>query len=459
MRHGDMERLEAFTRDSHSLRVSVSNIAAMCGFHPWKNLPELFLMNLVYQGSLGQELLRRDSELLGLELISQEERLLDLARKSGAMQAVEAALAVKKGTVTSIQVAAQVKKRAIEIAAKKLSPSELKELQEGVRSAVDTGFGTALEDNALDLYQQKTGWPVEERNAEIRIWPFQISGEDTVIPIHPAMPAQRSNLSNSSQKPHSENTPIDLTLEDEIDNTLPQNSIQGSTEETISKEKPLQPPVEQISNKAFFSILGSVDGIREELFINGEDHEEDDWVIQKVIVECKHRMNRITPVPPLFEQIQTTAYCLMYDVNEADIVQVLRTGKAERPVRKRAKRELVSNSPEKQATLDNWVKNNTLDKNESSKVESMDAANITISVSRILLDDPVMQHRKQWNQVILPRLRNFVEAVYRVRDDDDRRYRMLSALAEQAINSIAPWNLLFQECPWLKDCDTAFQKI
>ena len=49
-----------------------------------------------------------------------------------------------------------------------------------------------------------------------------------------------------------------------------------------------------------------------------------------------------------------------------------------------------------------------------------------------------------------------VTAINAIRGDDDKRYRLLAALAEDNNGSAAAWQLLFDECPWLRDCDTAF---
>jgi hypothetical protein len=277
-------------------------------------------------------------------------------------------------------------------------------------------------------------------------------------------------------------------------------------------------------------------------------------------------MNKSFHSPPLYDQIQTTAYCLMYNVNDADIVEVVRKAKPHNAHKKlktedlrsenqfcsghaapetvaadlastkagstlncdhltpeidvidlaSAKAESQSSAPEsdrdgltstKNVTGTNNVPANvgntknrkersigggSADKKtiiEQSKGEyhtcnnsepqtndvsatadvaltpneqqtdsnklSTSAATIEINVKRVSLDDPIMQHRRNWKDVVLPRLRSFVEAVYRVRADDDKRYRLLSGMSDPSGNSEA-WNVLHEECPWLKDCDTAF---
>jgi hypothetical protein len=91
----------------------------------------------------------------------------------------------------------------------------------------------------------------------------------------------------------------------------------------------------------------------------------------------------------------------------------------------------------------------------SKKGPERDIACITISISRISIDDEIMQHRKHWHEIILPRLRMFVEAVYKIRRDDDKRYRLLASVADNS--TATSWQILFDECPWLETCDTAFR--
>ena len=481
---------QAFRSQRHSLRLSASNIAAVAGFHPWKNLIEL-LQDLVYQGYAGKELLRQDTELLGIEIVDSEQVLKDLAKRAGATAAVADALRVKDGSkmVPTVQAAGAIKEKAIQEAAKKLTTRELKIFKDGVRSAVDTGFGTKHEDDALDIYEKSVGWPVTERNAEVRAWSFRTTDNNSVTPMDEASPLWKSgafvgNAAGSSAAKRSK-VLVDLTSDTARDN------IQSDEDEKHGALNQTEP-----APKPFFSILGSVDGIRDELTPGCED-DDDSWVIRQVIVEVKHRMRRVQPTPPLYEQIQTTAYCLMYNVNDADLVQVLRT--QERPEPK------SGSSGKDQSTLDSWIKSSGGDaesvegKSSESKPAAAGAVEVkedddaavsaqiteeskfntgrdeqklcedrrilsqkrerekgktVISVSRVSLDDPIMRHRQQWNNVILPRLRSFVEAVYCIRSDDDKRYRLLTAVSEMATDTA--WQILFDECPWLQSCDTAF---
>jgi hypothetical protein len=57
-----LEDVLNFRNHNWGLRLSVSNVAAMAGFHPFTSLPQLMLQ-LVYQSALGQELLNHDCRL------------------------------------------------------------------------------------------------------------------------------------------------------------------------------------------------------------------------------------------------------------------------------------------------------------------------------------------------------------------------------------------------------------
>jgi len=170
-----------FQYQNHSLRINVSELAACAGFHPYKCLPRLFLEH-VYQGFDGQALLRHDIQLLGLSLVSEEDQWKDLAKKAGTetLHALQTALRVQRGEqkLASIQHAEKLQTSVLQAAriSNKLSAKELHVLQEGARQSIHTGFGTAWEDEALDMYERQCGWPVEHRNSEVRVWDFGNDG-------------------------------------------------------------------------------------------------------------------------------------------------------------------------------------------------------------------------------------------------------------------------------------------
>ncbi|KAI2489471.1 hypothetical protein MHU86_25111 [Fragilaria crotonensis] len=319
-----IDRIDAFKKQGNSLRIPASRIAALAGYHPFAVLPKL-LIDLVYQGPVGHALRLQDCHDLGIELVSTDVLLMELAQKAGSdtAKALEEAIKVKEGSqvLENVKAAARIKMRIMEEAkkSKNLNREELKRLEEGSRSYVDTGFGTSHEDSALDLFQRQCGWEVRDRNASIINWPFArsedvgyVAEEPTVVPLAEA----------SAREPHGQ---VD-------EHPHPVHRMNSEDDGLIDKQKV----------KPFFVICGAVDGVRDELCccpndITDRQVGDDDWKLRKVIVECKHRMRRGNATPPLYDQIQTTAYCLMYGTEVADIIQVFRKEKQNNPPAKRTK--------------------------------------------------------------------------------------------------------------------------
>jgi hypothetical protein len=245
--------------------------------------------------------------------------------------------------------------------------------------------------------------------------------------------------------------------------------------------------MDEESLKPFFRIVGAVDGIRDELYMdsskppagtskdksppasaasssisnndehdtnkqqdatniecNFSDDEEDNWTLRPIIVECKHRMKEAKLPPPLYDQIQTCLYCHMYNVEDADLVQV---------VRRKNKRIEKENDALGNETEDGKV-GNGICKTRSTTDETK------ITVTRVSLNDRIYNHNHHWHATLLPRLASFADAVYSVRKDDGKRYRLLMAQSEGVSDDAEEesWRLLWEECPWLRHCDTSFAK-
>ena len=546
-----------FQYQDHSLRINASEISAVTGFHPYRSLAKV-LMNHVYQGRAGQELKDHDAKLLGIEFISEDQVLLELAKKAGTetSNALESAFRVKSGKtkLETVEIADKVKKKVLDEArkSKKLTKVELKQLEESARDSVNTGFGNAWEDKALNMYERQCGWEVRDRNVEVRTWSFRKDGDLSVTPMAPAyVPVRdRSRSHTLVPNPKRQKTQelVDLVCESSfIDGaeTIPINESVITNDSIFQGEDRRDKP--PYSDPPFFSIRGAVDGIREELAPSGKNPaltpgspgDDSSWVLNRVIVECKHRMSRLQVSPPLYEQIQTTAYCLMYDVQDADIVQVLRK-QVPRATRNKSKPKQMlpqgapitqffsSKSSEKENSVKGVQEQKAADVGsgnsshggeekksgvlktntdlaetprssgdtfddvkdgqapkppvsvpcdspqdqvqESSSLSAItttittrpvdnknDAIFLEIGVNRVSLDDPMLQHRHNWNNIILPRLRSWTDAVYAIKRCDDKRYRLLQSMIEPPDLAQA-WQILFDECPWLRHCDTAFHR-
>lgn len=574
-------RWKLFQNQKHSLRIPVSEIASCVGYHPYRDLVQLALRQ-VYQGSAGQELLRHDAKLLGLRLESEEELLMEIAEQAGkaTKDAWKAVVQVQSGDrkVESVEQAQTLSKAVLERAkeSKKLSRMQLQQLEQASKQNVNTGFGTCWEDQALDMYEKQLGTEVRARNEVVKVWPFiRVDNGTTVRPLkEPYCHGQAVFSSDILAEPEPKRQ-----KNDELDKA----SGLISADKTTKKQK-----------EYFFSLRGAIDGIRDELVPNDScevnDDDDSSWVLQPIIVECKHRMNRLQPSPPLYEMIQIAAYCKMYDAKEGDLLQVLRKKKRiPRAVRVEKQRRpaepddkfnqqklpfaATSNKENKendkvepnskpiddQATDESGEKHErvtsantnasvqqkigadkeeplvvgdtdevlgttgdgdaepvqedrasircepvgpqsdetssekvpeakpslTVEPNEKGNVETVkedpggadkDKTTMEISVCRISMDDVRYQLNHNWESMILPRLKSWVEGIYEIRSSDDKRYRLLIASSSSSLSSAIgddddgileqqslqqlrdAWNILFQECPWLVDCDTQFSR-
>jgi hypothetical protein len=266
------------------------------------------------------------------------------------------------------------------------------------------------------------------------------------------IPNQEVEINQLSLQERNDAETIDLVEDSENDDF---GEVDGTMYEEKSSAEDVEPP--------FFSILGSVDGLREEIVSVGNGNDDDSWRIERLVVEVKHRMRRIHKVPPLYEQVQAVVYALMYNTNATEIVQVLRSTPGQHKGYKNKKTKVEESSPRdtaRQLSLDTWIKSKPLEATESEVEEKTSSPSFEMSVNRVSVDDPVLKHGQSWLEIVLPRLRSFVEAVYNIRSDDCKRYRLLLANSQDPGGStLEGWELLHEECSWLQFCDTAYRRL
>ncbi len=486
------KQLSNFKNSSHSLRISASSVAALCGLHPFQNLPQL-MFDLVYQSYYGQLLLQKDAHALGLILVDakthEQQTMLSLASSvsSETKALIQQVLEVSEGkrklqSVEEVQsIQRQIKVQAMEAQQSgKLTQHQVESLIESSRGHVSTGFGTCHEEEALDIYEKRVGVRVRERNETLMEWHFQrklASGGDSEIgvtasPLRGARRRRRRDWTDCSSRRDGTNNNNNNNGDD---GTPGQCVDMGSGDDKARKELIDSNSDNQKSvEEPFFLIVGAVDGIRDELYVdssmstageedqlhndnvdpsNGHcnnskiscpDNDEDPWSIRPIVVECKHRMKNAIVPPPIYDQIQTSLYCHMYNVDDADLIQVVRRNS--RPIKAEY----------------NAQENRSIEFDGDWKCKTRD---IEITVTRVSLNDPLYEHRHHWKATLLPRLASFVDAVYCVRKDDSKRYRLLMALIRSqqvdACNADAEdeaWKVLWDECGWIRDCDTAFEQ-
>ena len=224
-----------------------------------------------------------------------------------------------------------------------------------------------------------------------------------------------------------------------------------------------------------------MDGIRDELITSSvattgkeqpadetrnevEDGDEDNWSFRQVVVECKHRMHRVQPTPPLYEMIQATTYCLMYQTEVAELLQVLRI----EPPKKQSGRETQKEHRQYSVAIIDTPTTGVLSESASVQLDTQDVvpknkesgkalSSMKISVCRLTVDDPVFGHRQNWYAVVGPRLVEWTKGVYHVRRHDELRYRLLMALSTTEHMEEA-WSVLYEQLDWLHDCDTSYRR-
>ena len=467
-------------------------------------------------------MLQQDARVLGCQLVSEEERVQSLIQKAGTVQlqhAMQQVQAQQRSTTQTIQHVAALQQRVVQAAseAARLTRAEQEFLTQNSRTAVYTTFGRHFENDALDEWARQTQTEIRARNEAIMEWPFRqcdngnhTAEEEkaTVIPLGPAraLPIRQSRrrkrtkrveMTDSSTTPTSNHAdskcrPIDATKTDNTKSPVEVIDLASSDNDDDEISSTAEDAVADVTintePKPFFSIVGSIDGMRDEIISLGGD-DDASWQMETYVVEVKHRMKRISPVPPLYEQVQAVTYALMYQVRATELVQVLRTRtpplkdrrhtEGEAKLAQTDKREGKHKKPNEEhptQTLDTWlgIQKTSDDSNEDSKQTKMEdvekalrpnTLSFTMSVHKVLVDDPVMKHEQSWKAIVLPRLRSMVDAVYRIRSDDNKRYRLLLAVSTDLTSnskssaSLEAWEMLHAECPWLKNCDTAFRRV
>jgi hypothetical protein len=469
------DEIQAFQSQSHSLWIPASQVSALSGFHPYTDLPEVFL-TLVYQGQLGNLLQHRDAQLLGMTLTSKKESLMDIASRGGedVQKYLKISEDIKSGKsrLENVDEAKELKENVLKhvTKSKDLSKNDIQQLVDGVSHNIHTGFGHLHEEDALDEYEKICGCTIRGRNTETKRWDFsrvdllteETTSSFTVVPMSD-LQSRYSSCSTSSSRNNSTDTNTASAANNNNNKTSPKASDEiksgMSSDEAIDLgggDEGNNTPPKRSNAKPFFSILGSIDGLRDEPYVlpktlqsseslskeadESTKSEEDTWSLRTLVVECKHRMNRFFLPAPFYEIIQCVVYCLMFKTEAGEIVQVMRN---------RPKED--SPTPEEMASLP-WIDWTT----QPTKIEKP----FDIRVSKVFLDDPKSNHRQNFYNVIVPRLGNFTDAVYSYRRDDSKRFAMLLAYSSATCsgNDEEIWNLLFQECPYLLDCDTAFHR-
>lgn len=291
------QQIKTFQNSSHSLRISASSVAALCGLHPYQNLPQLFF-DLIYQSYLGQLLLQNDAALLGLTLVDaqvhERQQMLNMASSISqeTTNLVQTAINISDGktkvqSVDEIQtIQQQIKMNAV--ASGKLSKRQVDTLVEASRGKMSTGFGNIHEDDALNLYERMVGCCVRERNESLMTWKFERVGvgstddciSDSVVTAKPLGKATRREwgqmMTNAEEEGKEKNGDGNGEQRRNDDDNLDIIVIDDNDHGSAPSSEVQQPQKQQQQqHHCFFKIVGAVDGIRDEIYIDNATSKPD----------------------------------------------------------------------------------------------------------------------------------------------------------------------------------------
>ena len=167
-------RLEAHEQ---VLRLRASEIAAVAGFHPFKDLLEL-LDGHIYQDL--PQLQEEDCAVCGVVLVSKEQEFEHLAQQAGP-QAAAALRKIQAGSRSAtVQTTGDVDKvkmdigKALKLAAVggRVAEADITVLRNHLTNTLSTEFGKRHEDSAIELYESRHGVRVHSQNDKMLTWCF-----------------------------------------------------------------------------------------------------------------------------------------------------------------------------------------------------------------------------------------------------------------------------------------------
>ncbi|KAE8878457.1 hypothetical protein PF005_g16632 [Phytophthora fragariae] len=270
------------------LRFSASKVALVTGLHDFGDAAEE-LLECVYQDR--EELLARDAARLRLRVVSKDEELETLVRKSGAAAApqLRAALRWAKDRAAPAHVEAQK--------SRKLEEKEAQAARKLLAEKIHTSVGTRNEALALEAYERQTGSKVRLTNEQFYFLTFPpppVKGTEEVVVDYSELAEQSQRTMILKRKTTRATATVDVTAED-------------SEGESVE------------DRDSYFSICGMVDGVADALTISADD----EWGLTPVVVEVKNRVRGFRTPPPLYDHIQLAVYMKMLGVEHGDLVQCI----------------------------------------------------------------------------------------------------------------------------------------
>ncbi|POM65462.1 Hypothetical protein PHPALM_18816 [Phytophthora palmivora] len=352
------------------LRFSASKVALVTGLHDFGDVAEE-LLDCVYQDR--EEMLARDAARLQLRLVSKDEELEMLVRKSGDAVApqLRAALRWANDRATPVHVeAAQrllmgVDKQLTEAQkSKKLASEEAQQTRRLLVEKIHTSVGTRNESLALEAsaYERQTGAKVRLTNEHFYFLTFPPPSET----VDYSLLAGQSQRTRVLKRQIPETETMDMTMEDSDEDA-------------------------QVSSNGYFTICGMVDGVTDALTISVDD----EWELTPVVVEVKNRMRGFRNPPPLYDHIQLAVYMKMLGVEHGDLVQCV-YGADSRP--------------------------------------TTQVSRVSLGVPPLCLPSSLTERgRDIWTEVIVPRLYAFTAAVQKLRNEELLRLAFLNGTEKERL--------------------------
>jgi len=316
-----MEQIIAELKSNQVLRISCSDIAAVCGFHPWSKMDVLFEKYL-YQDLA--ELMEMDARNLDTEFITIEQQISSILDKLDEKDKRQLKLldsdvlnsdllnnnAMAENFLRQVKLLMNNKK-----VVDKLNCDELKMIADEYRGRIRKNYGIHCEHKLLDRYEEHCGFPVTERNLQsIKMVVMPLEGKISI--------AKRSVFSlTADHYPAADFLQIEATNSSSIN-----ERVKDAFSELLmaSKRSSAEYKLQTMSGKSkrrkgtpSFVLVGRVDGISHQLDTSSDNATL--WRPVKVVVEMKSRVKRVAPTPPLYEQIQLVSYMTILDCSCGDL--------------------------------------------------------------------------------------------------------------------------------------------
>lgn len=325
-----MEQMMSELKIQQVLRISCSDIAAVCGFNPWSKMDALFEKYL-YQDL--PELMEMDAQNLDTEFITIEQQISGILDKLDEDDKRQLKLLdsdvlnsdLLNNNAKAEEFLAQVKllmdnKKVID----KLNRDELKVIADEYRGRIRRNYGIHCEHKLLDRYEEHCGFPVTERNLQ--------SIKMVVMPLENSGVKKSMSSFSVDHRLHNSSTEVPTPLSSSSNSSSSSGSIRmrDAFSELLmaSKRSSAECKLQALSDKRkrrkgdssrtpSFVLVGRVDGISHQLDTSSEDATM--WRSVKVVVEMKSRVKRVAPTPPLYEQIQLVSYMTILDCSCGDL--------------------------------------------------------------------------------------------------------------------------------------------